>query len=86
MLRFALAQLNSHTANLDKNLNNAIHACIEAKNNHADIIIFPELFLCGYMPQDLLLEPNFIHSCQQQLEKFKQQTKHLDLHIIIGHI
>ncbi|MFM2343586.1 MAG: hypothetical protein RLZZ210_194 [Pseudomonadota bacterium] len=86
MIRFAIAQLNSHIANLEQNLIKATNSCIEAKHNNADIIIFPELFLTGYTPQDLLLECEFIKSCQEQLFKFKQQTKHLDLYIIIGHI
>jgi predicted amidohydrolase len=86
MIRFAIAQLNSHIANLEQNLIKATNSCIEANDNNADIIIFPELFLTGYTPQDLLLEYEFIQSCQEQLFKFKQQTKHLDLYIIIGHI
>ncbi len=85
-IRFALAQLNSHIGNLNKNLDLAVQACIDASKNNANIIIFPELFLTGYIPQDLLLEPYFLQRCKQQLDVFIQKSKSLNLTIIIGSV
>jgi NAD+ synthase (glutamine-hydrolysing) len=85
-IRFALAQLNAHVGNLNKNLNLAIQACTEACSHQANIIVFPELFLVGYIPQDLLLEPHFVQKCHSQLQDFIQKTKHLDITIIVGSI
>jgi len=86
MLRFALAQLNPIVGNLEYNLNLAIDACQQAITNSSNIIIFPELFLTGYMPEDLLLEQYFLDKVQQTLDNFIRASKNFNLHIIIGSV
>jgi NAD+ synthase (glutamine-hydrolysing) len=88
MLKFALAQCNAHNGNLQHNLELAINACIEASNNKAHVIIFPELFLTGYTPQDLLYHECFIAESKKTLELLVKASLNYswNLHIIIGHI
>ncbi|CAM3586544.1 NAD+ synthase [Parendozoicomonas haliclonae] len=58
-LRVALAQLNLLVGDIEGNARRIVEAAREAKTQHnADIIVFPELTLCGYPPEDLLLRPS----------------------------
>ena len=49
----------------------------------ADIIIFPELSISSYPPEDLLLRPAFNESVNTALEKIKTATK--DIHVLLGY-
>ena len=60
LLRVAIAQVNSTVGDLSGNATKIIRYIEEAKGYGIDIICFPELALCGYPPEDLLLKPKFI--------------------------
>jgi len=82
-MKISLAEINSKVGDLRYNANLIKkHADIAIKNG-AEILITPELSLCGYPPEDLLLETEFIDRCQHYLiaiaEKFPK------LKIIVGH-
>ena len=82
-MKISLAEINSKVGDLKYNSNLIKkHADIAIKNG-AEILITPELSLCGYPPEDLLLETEFIDRCQHYLiaiaEKFPK------LKIIVGH-
>jgi len=65
-----MAQLNLIVGDLAGNAQRILDAAQHAKDEHnADLIIFPELTLTGYPPEDLLLRPSFIHEVQKQLDK-----------------
>ncbi|WP_281646627.1 NAD+ synthase [Parendozoicomonas sp. Alg238-R29] len=58
-LRVALAQLNLLVGDIEGNARRIVEAAEEASSQHgAHIIVFPELTLCGYPPEDLLLRPS----------------------------
>lgn len=59
-LRIALAQLNPKVGDLAGNLALARQALADAVAANADILMFSELFLTGYFPEDLLLKPQFV--------------------------
>ncbi|WIY53733.1 NAD+ synthase [Devosia sp. YIM 151766] len=59
-LRIALAQLNPKVGDLAGNLAQARQALEHADAAGADIVMFPELFLTGYFPDDLLFKPQFV--------------------------
>ena len=60
LLRVAIAQINSTVGDLQGNAAKIIKYTEKAKDYGTDIICFPELALCGYPPEDLLLKPKFI--------------------------
>jgi len=60
LLRVAIAQINSTVGDLEANAAKIISYTRQAKDSGAQIICFPELALCGYPPEDLLLKPKFI--------------------------
>lgn len=56
--KIALAQFSPHVGNLESNTQKMIEQISKAKQEHADLIIFPELSLIGYSAEDLLLRPS----------------------------
>ncbi|MDD5477806.1 MAG: NAD+ synthase [Candidatus Omnitrophica bacterium] len=67
-LRVAIAQVNSTVGDLQGNAAKIIRYIEKAKDYGTDIICFPELALCGYPPEDLLLKPKFISDNIDALE------------------
>ncbi|HET6388265.1 NAD+ synthase [Hyphomicrobium sp.] len=67
-LKIALAQLNPIVGDLDGNAEMAAAAHARAKQLGADVIVFPELFLNGYPPEDLVLKPAFQQATRERLE------------------
>ncbi len=68
-LCIALAQLNSTLGDLAGNANLIISTIEKAKSKGADLVVFPELALCGYPPEDLLLKRSFLETCRAELER-----------------
>lgn len=58
-MKIAIAQLNPTVGDLDGNAAKALQAREDAGRLGADLIVFPELFLAGYPPEDLVLKPSF---------------------------
>jgi len=68
-LKIALAQLNPVVGNIKGNAKQAADAHARAKALGADVIVFPELFLNGYPPEDLVLKPAFQDATRIELER-----------------
>ncbi len=68
-MNIALAQLNYHIGNFESNTQKIIHAIHQAKADGADLIVFAELAVCGYPPQDLLEFTEFIDLCLESANK-----------------
>ena len=82
-MKISLAEINSKVGDLKYNANLIKkHADIAIKNG-AEILITPELSLCGYPPEDLLLETEFINRCHHYLIDIAE--KYPKLKIIVGH-
>ncbi|MCA3556060.1 NAD+ synthase [Aestuariivirga sp.] len=71
-LIIALAQLNPTLGAINANLARAREARREAPD--ADLILFPELFICGYPPEDLVLRPSFVEACREAVEELAKDT------------
>jgi NAD+ synthase len=67
-LKIALAQLDPVVGDLNGNAERAVAAHARAKEQGADIVVFPELFLNGYPPEDLVLKPAFQEATRVKLE------------------
>ncbi len=80
--RIALAQINPTVGDLRGNANMILDRITEAKSAAADIVLFPELALSGYPPEDLLLKPHFIHDCEQQLDRIAREIG--DIVAVVG--
>ena len=62
MLKIALAQQDFPVGDMSGNLTRARQSIAEAIANGADVILFPEMAISGYPPEDLLLRPRFMRS------------------------
>jgi NAD+ synthase (glutamine-hydrolysing) len=70
MLRVAMCQLNLRVGDLAGNMAALSHAYEAAEAAGADLALFPELAICGYPPEDLLLKPGFVEDLQLAVEQF----------------
>ena len=68
-MKIALAQQNYHIGNFESNFEKIRTAVVEAKHNHADIVVFSELSICGYPPRDFLEFTDFITRCEESVKK-----------------
>ena len=68
-IRIGLAQMNPSVGDLEGNVEKIRSTALEAKRKGIQILAFPELMLCGYPPEDLLLKPRFLQDCEVALEK-----------------
>lgn len=84
MIRVALAQLNLHVGAIDHNADKIIEAARRAKDGlRADVVVFPELTLTGYPPEDLLLRPHLYELVNRGLDRICDAVKDIDL--VIGY-
>ncbi len=76
-IRIALAQINSTVGDLEGNVAKIIAAIERARDAEADIVTFPELAVCGYPPEDLLLKPGFLRDSRDAIDEIARQSKNI---------
>jgi NAD+ synthase (glutamine-hydrolysing) len=76
-MRLALAQMNTVVGDLDGNRERILARLEEARSAGADLVLFPELAVTGYPPEDLLLRPGFLRAARASLEAIAAETKGL---------
>jgi NAD+ synthase len=84
VLRIAVAQLNPTVGDIAGNLAKAREARADAARQSADLILFTELFIAGYPPEDLVLKPAFLAACERAVIEFAKDTADGGPGIIIG--
>ena len=83
-LRIALAQLNLLVGDIEGNAGRIINAAARARDEQqADLIVFPELTLTGYPPEDLLLRSHFIEDCEAAMQRILRDVQGVTA--IVGH-
>jgi NAD+ synthase (glutamine-hydrolysing) len=73
-VRLALAQINTVVGDLDGNRDRILERLEQARSEEADVVVFPELAVTGYPPEDLLLRPSFIRAAERTLEEVARET------------
>jgi NAD+ synthase len=71
-LTIAVAQLNPIVGDVRANADKVRRAREQARD--ADLIVFPELFIAGYPPEDLVLKPAFQAACRQAVEDLARES------------
>lgn len=84
MLRLALAQINPTVGDLEGNAEKILASLKTAKQQKADIAVFPELALSGYPPEDLVFKPQFIADNVAAIKKISSRVS--GIAAIIGFI
>lgn len=83
-IQLVLAQIDPIVGDVAGNTRKVLAATQQAKQQHAaDLVIFPELCLTGYPPEDLLLRPGLLKRVNKSLQTLCQQIS--DVTIIVGH-
>src|SRR5512145_549247 len=83
-LKIALAQLNPTVGDVAGNADKVRRARKQAAGEGADLIVFPELFLAGYPPEDLVLKPVFQAACRAATEALARETADGGPAMIVG--
>src|SRR3974377_918121 len=73
-LAIAVAQLNSTVGDIAGNADKVLRARLKAAAQGADLVVFPELFIAGYPPEDLVLKPAFQAACRSAVETLARET------------
>ena len=68
-MRIGLAQLNFHIGNFEDNTTKIIKHIAKAKQEGLELVVFPELAICGYPPRDFLEFEHFINQCLNSIEQ-----------------
>ena len=77
MVRIALAQINPTVGDLLGNRDKIIRFIKVSEEKGVDILIFPEMSLTGYPPEDLLLKPHFLNDCQAAMKNIAKYSNHV---------
>jgi NAD+ synthase (glutamine-hydrolysing) len=85
VLRVAMAQVNSTMGDLEGNTKKIMKFLAKAKGCGADLVVFPELAIAGYPPQDLLLEDGFVKRNKKLLEELIRNNS-VDVAGVIGFV
>jgi len=83
-LKICLAQLNPTVGHVEGNIARAREARAEAAQQGADLIVFTELYVTGYPPEDLVLKPAFQDAAREVLEDFAKDTADGGPAVLIG--
>jgi NAD+ synthetase len=82
-MKIAIAQINCTVGDLPGNAAKILEAAERAKSLGADLVLTPELSICGYPPEDLLLRDDFRSACQSELETLAGRIN--GIRAIVGH-
>lgn len=82
-MKVAIAQINCMVGDIAGNAQKILLSAQQAKAEGASLLLTPELALCGYPPEDLLLRDDFLEACNVQLKKLSQAVDGIT--VIVGH-
>lgn len=80
----ALAQMNPTVGDLAGNASRMLKMATDAANQGADLVLFPEMCLTGYPPEDLVLISGFCAATMEAAAKFATDSQHLSCDIMFG--
>ena len=83
-LAIAVAQLNPTVGDVAGNADKARRARAAAARDRVDLVALPELFLCGYPPEDLVLKPALQAACRAKVEELARETADGGPAVLIG--
>jgi NAD+ synthetase len=82
-MKIAIAQMNVTVGDLAGNVARIADFARRARSEGADLMVTPELALCGYPPEDLLLRADFLEACQHAMEDLVARVR--DVTLVVGH-
>ena len=83
-MKLFLAQINNIVGDIDGSLKRAIDILDQAEELNSDLVVFSELFLSGYPPEDLVLKKSFVEECRNALDTLINYSKTKKVGLIVG--
>ncbi len=83
-MKVALAQINPTVGDIENNVIKIVEFGRRAWAAGAELVIFPELAICGYPPMDLLLKESFVHANLDGLRRVREQLK--EIAVLVGYV
>lgn len=84
-MRITVAQLNPIVGDIQGNLKKLIEILRSSSNTNSDLIVFPELYLTGYPPRDLVVRPDFLESVEAAVCEIQDESRRFpDIGILFG--
>ncbi len=81
-LKLSIAQINPTVGSFKRNTQLILECIKQAQSEKSDAILFPELVLTGYPPEDLLFRPAFLKKVEEAIQEIAQAAK--DITVIVG--
>ncbi len=82
-MKIALAQINTVIGDFDGNVERILRFARKAKERGAELVVFPELAVCGYPPRDLVEKSEFVRRSEQALECLRERLP--DVAALVGY-
>src|SRR2546426_5031115 len=83
-MKIALAQTNTTVGDFNGNVERILKFARCARDRGADLVVFPELALCGYPPRDLVEKPSFIARSEAELDRLAWLLP--DIRALVGYV
>ena len=83
-MKIALAQINTTVGDFEGNVGKILHYANLAVERKADLVVFPEMAVCGYPPRDLVERPDFIERSETELSRLTHLLP--DIPALIGYV
>ena len=85
-MKIALAQINPTVGDFSGNAKKILDFSAKASDQHAELVMFPELSICGYPPADLLEKPSFLARAEETAQHLAEQTQTLGIALLCGSV
>ncbi len=82
-LRIGLAQVNPRVGDVAWNQRRVLETLAQARAQGVQLLLFPELVISGYPPEDLLLRPDFVSACEQAVAEIARHCE--GMQVVLGH-
>lgn len=82
-MNIAIAQMNCMVGDIAGNVQQIIRYAAQAEQQGASLLLTPELSICGYPPEDLLLRDDFLRACHDAVHHLAKTLT--DITVIVGH-
>ena len=83
-MKIALAQINTTVGDFEGNVAKILQYARMAVDRKADLVVFPEMAVCGYPPRDLVERPDFIERSEAELSRLTHLLP--DIPALIGYV
>src|ERR1051325_11891318 len=83
-MKIALGQINPTVGDLTGNVDLMLRFAADAAHRGAQLVIFPELSVCGYPPRDLVEKPSFLARTQVEVARLAAESASIGIDVICG--